>query len=283
MPPRSSPTARQQRLGTELRKMREQAGLSAQGAADLLGLTRSRVSNIEAGRFGVSANRVRTFASAYRCPDEELVEALAGMAGERRKGWWEQYRGELPSTFLDIAELEWHAKSVRTAVIAHIPGLLQTEDHVRAMFAMADPPLPALQVLARTTHRLKRQAVLDRDDLLEFTAIVHEAALRMQFGGRRTAKGQLRHILETSERDNVTVCVIPFEAGGFPGAGQSVIYASASIPQLDTVLLDTFHGGALIDIEMQLRRYRKLLDRMEGLALSPEESRDFIRDMAHEL
>jgi transcriptional regulator with XRE-family HTH domain len=282
MPPRSSPTGRQQRLGAELRKLREQAGMSAQAAADLMGLTRSRVSNIEAGRFGVSADRVRTFASAYRCPDEELVDVLAGMAGERRKGWWEQYRGELPSTFLDIAELEWHAASLRTAVIAHIPGLLQTEEHVRAMFEMADPPLPALQVLARTTHRLKRQQVLDRDDPPQLKAIIHEAALRMEFGGRKIAKGQLHHILEMSQRESVCVLVIPFEAGGFPGAGQSVIYASGAIPQLDTVLLDTFHGGALIDMEMQLRRYRKLLDRMENLALPPEGSRDHIRNIANQ-
>lgn len=263
--------------------MREQAGLSAQAAADLLGLNRSRVSNIEAGRFGVSADRVRTFASAYDCPDEELIEALSGMAGERRKGWWEQYRGEVPSTYLDIAELEWHAMSLRTGVIAHIPGLLQTEEHIRAMFEMADPPLPNLQVLARTTHRLKRQQVLDREDPPTLTAIVHEAALRMQFGGPTTTKEQLRQVMEMSERDNVTVRVVPFEAGGFPGAGQSVTYASASIAQLDTVLLDTFHGTVLIDVAMQLRRYRKLLDRMETLALTPERSRDFIRNIANQI
>lgn len=283
MPPRSSPTARQQRLGTELRKMREQAGLSALAAADLLGLNRSRISNIEAGRFGVSADRVRTFASAYACPDEELVEQLAGMAGERRKGWWEQYRGEAPSTFLDIAEIEWHAKCVRTAVIAHVPGLLQTEDHMRALFEMADPPLPRLQVLARTTHRLKRQEVLDREKPLELRAIIHEAALRMRFGGRDTAKQQLLRILELSQRDNVSVLAIPFDRAGFPGAGQSVTYVSAPIPQLDTVMLDTYHGTAFIDADMQLRRYRKLLDRMESLTLSPEKSRDLIRNLAHQL
>jgi transcriptional regulator with XRE-family HTH domain len=263
--------------------MREQAGLSALAAADLLGVNRSRVSNIEAGRFGVSADRVRTFASAYGCPDEELVEHLARMVGERRKGWWEQQRGEVPSTFLDIAEIEWHAKSVRTAVISHIPGLLQTEDHMRAIFEMADPPLPRLQVLARTAHRLKRQMVLDREHPLELRAIIHEAALRMQFGGPNTVKEQLLHILEMSQRDNVSVLVLPFDAAGFPGAGQSVTYVSASIPQLDTVMLDTFHGTALIDVDMQLRRYRKLQDRMESLTLSPEQSQDFIRDMAHQL
>jgi transcriptional regulator with XRE-family HTH domain len=283
MPPRSDPTGRQQRLGTELRKLREQAKLTATQAAQLLGVNASRISNTESGRFGVSSERVRALASIYRCPDVELVDALAEMAGERERGWWEQYREELPAAFLDIAEFEWRAKEIRTFVLAHLPGLLQTEEHVRAMFELADPPLPHLQVLARTTHRLKRQTVLDRENPPTLRAIIHEAALRMQFGGPATARAQLNHILDMSEQENIEVRALPFSAGGFAGAGQSVQYMYGSIPQLDTVQVDAFHGIALIDSEMQLRRYRKLLDRMECLTLSPEESRDFIRDIACEL
>jgi transcriptional regulator with XRE-family HTH domain len=283
MPPRSEPTGRQQRLGIELRKLREQARLTATQAAELLGVNPSRISNTESGRFGVSPQRVRAFASVYRCPDVELVDALAEMAGERHKGWWEQYREELPPAFLDIAELEWHAKEVRIAGVSHLPGLLQTEDHVRAIFDLTDPPLPRLQALARTSHRLKRQAVLDRADPPLLRTIIHEAALRMQFGGKETARAQLDHILNMSERDGVEVRVIPFSAAGFPGAGQSVHYISASIPQLDTVQVDAFHGPEFIDSEMQLRRYGKLLDRMEALSLSVEHSGEFIRDIERRL
>jgi transcriptional regulator with XRE-family HTH domain len=283
MPPRSDPTGRQQRLGAELRKLREQAKLTATQAAQLLGVNASRISNTESGRFGVSSERVRALASIYRCPDVELVDALAEMAGERERGWWEQYREELPAAFLDIAEFEWRAKEIRTFVLAHLPGLLQTEEHVRAMFELADPPLPHLQVLARTTHRLKRQTVLDRENAPTLRAIIHEAALRMQFGGPVTARAQLNHILDMSEQENIEVRALPFSAGGFAGAGQSVQYMYGPIRQLDTVQVDAFHGIAFIDAEMQLRRYRMLLDRMEGLTLSPEESRDFIRDIASEL
>jgi transcriptional regulator with XRE-family HTH domain len=283
MPPRSEPTGRQQRLGTELRKLREQAGLTATQASALLGVNASRISNTESGRFGVSPERVRALAVIYRCPDMELVEALAAMAGERHRGWWEQYREELPASFLDIAEFEWHATEIRFSVLAHLPGLLQTEEHIRAMFDLADPPLPHLQVLARTTHRLKRRQILDGENPPAFQAIIHEAALRMQFGGPKTARAQLHHILEMSERDNVEVRVLPFAAGGFVGAGQSVEYMRGPIPQLDTVQVDAFHGIAFIDAEMQLRRYRVLLDRMESLTLSPEESRDFILDIARQL
>ncbi|MGW0845636.1 Scr1 family TA system antitoxin-like transcriptional regulator [Streptomyces sp. NPDC002787] len=86
-----------------------------------------------------------------------------------------------------------------------------------------------------------------------------------------------------SERDNVTICVIPFKAGGFPGAGQSVIYAEAAVPRLDTVELDSTHGAEFVDTEAQLNKYRAQLDAAQALALTPDASRDFIRTVADDL
>ncbi|MCZ9337923.1 helix-turn-helix domain-containing protein, partial [Streptomyces sp. TRM76130] len=62
MPPATTTTLRQQRLGSELRKLRERAGLTSTAAAALLGSPQARISNIEAGRYAVSADRVRTLA-----------------------------------------------------------------------------------------------------------------------------------------------------------------------------------------------------------------------------
>jgi transcriptional regulator with XRE-family HTH domain len=283
MPPRSTPTARQQRLGIELRKLREQSHMTAQQAAALLGVDRTRIPHIESGRFGLSTDRVRTLACNYGCPDAELIDALTSMAREREIGWWEQYRGVLPASHLDIAELEHHATGLIVAVTAHLPGLLQTEDHAREIFQVADPPLPEQDFTARLEFRMKRQRILDRERPTPLESIIHEAALRMQFGGRKVARAQLEFILSQSEREFVDVRVIPFDAGGFPGAGQSITYASAQVPQLDTVLLDAYQHGTIIDAEMQVRRYRGLLSRMRGLALSVEESRDFIHSIARQL
>ncbi|MFF8837181.1 helix-turn-helix domain-containing protein [Streptomyces sp. NPDC015130] len=283
MPPRSSPTARQQRLGSELRRLREQSGMSAQQAAALLGVDRTRIPNIESGRFGISAERVRTLAFNYGCPDTALVDLLAGIAQERDRGWWEEHRGLLPPALTDIAELEFHASELQSAVTTHIPGLLQTEEHARAVFDTAVPPLPGPDLEARLALRLRRQEVLERDRPVLYEAVIHEAALRMQFGGPKVARAQLEHILARSERDTVTVRVIPFAAGGFPGAGQSFTYVSAPVPQLDTVQLDSSHGSILLDADMQLRRYRGLLDRLRGLALSTTDSHAFIRTIAQDL
>ncbi|MFI6492759.1 helix-turn-helix domain-containing protein [Streptomyces sp. NPDC050564] len=283
MAPRSAPTERQRRLGTELRKLRVAAGMTTEYAAGLLGVPRTNVPNMESGRSGISPERVRTLASNYGCADQALVEALAAIAAERDKGWWESYRGQLPASFLDIAELEWHAKRLHIALSVHLPGLLQTEEHARAVFEAVIPRLPETDIEVRVAQRMDRQQVLDRPEPLPLDVIVHEAALRMEFGGATVAQGQLEHLLRLSERENISVRVIPFKAGGFPGAGQSVVYAESAVPQLDTVELDSTHGPEFIDSAMQLQKYRAQLDAAEAVALASDASRDFVRTLADDL
>ena len=112
---RRDPTARQMRLAVELRRLREAAGLTNRQAADLLGVSTAQVSQIESGVAGVSEKRLRRLAAHYSCADSELIDALAAMATDRTRGWWEEYRGHLPTPFLDLAELEHHATSLREA------------------------------------------------------------------------------------------------------------------------------------------------------------------------
>lgn len=283
MPPRSTPSARQKRLGAELRKMRVAAGMSTEFAAGLLGVPRTNVPNMESGRSGISADRVRVLAGNYGCTNVELVDALAARASEREKGWWGAYRGRLPVSFLDIAEMEWHATRLCIALTVHLPGILQTEGHARALFEQVFPRLPGVEVEARVAHRLDRARALCKPAPPDIEVIVHEAALRMEFGGPEVSRQQLSHILEMSDLGNLTVRTIPFKAGGFPGAGQSVIYAHAEVPQLDVVELDSTHGPDFIDSEMQLRKYRLQLEQLETVALPPGPSRDFIREIMHQL
>ncbi|MFD3514173.1 helix-turn-helix domain-containing protein [Streptomyces sp. NPDC058657] len=280
---RTSPTERQKRLGGEVRKMRLAAGVSAEEAAGLLGVDRSKVSNIEQGIRAISEERVRTLACNCDCGDKAYIEALVEMAGPRPKQWWDRYRGSLSSALLDIAELEAHARRIRSAHSVHIPGLLQTADHAMAVFRVVVPQLPEQEVALRLAYRVERQQVLRGSDPTPYFGIVHEAALRMQFGGRRVARAQLEHLLAVSERDNITLLVIPFEAGAFPGAGQTVNYAEGPVPQLDTVQIDSTHGPEFLYGEAQLAKYRAHLDWMEGIALPPDRSRDFIRDIARQL
>ncbi|OPC82400.1 transcriptional regulator [Embleya scabrispora] len=276
-------TERQKRLGGELRRMRTSADMSAEYAAGLLGVDRGKISNMESGSRSISAERLRTLACNCGCTDERYLEALVAMAESDAKGWWDHYRGKLPQGLLDIAELEASAIGMRVANTVHIPGLLQTSDHALSVFRVAVPLLPDHEVGLRLAHRAERQQVLDRQDPPTFRAVVHEAALRMRFGGDNVVRAQLAHLIDVAERPNVTLRVIPFEAGAFPGAGQSVLYAEGPVPLLDTVQIDSSHGPTFMWAENQLAKYRAQLDWSEHLALPPEQSRDFIHKIARQL
>ncbi|MFH8471551.1 helix-turn-helix domain-containing protein [Streptomyces sp. NPDC018000] len=283
MASRTSPTERQKRLGRELRKMRLAADISAEAAAGLLGVDRSRLSNIEQGIRAISEDRLRTLARACECQDQAYIEALAGMAKPVKRGWWERYRDSLPEGLLDIAELEANALRMRTAHSVHIPGILQTSDHALAVFRVVVPALPEHEVALRLAHRVERQQVLEGTASPEYVGVIHEAALRMQFGGRAVARAQLDHLLAVSESRHITLRVIPFEAGAFPGAGQTVNYAEGPVPQLDTVQVDSTHGPEFLYEHDQLGKYRSHLDWMERIALPPQDSRGFIHDIARHL
>ncbi|WP_200308546.1 helix-turn-helix domain-containing protein [Streptomyces adelaidensis] len=281
---RINPTGRQLRFGSALRKLREHAGLSATEAGQLLGIRQTQVSNMEAGRVGVGPERLRTIASHYDCADKTLVEALASMFSDRKRGWWEEYRRLLPNPLLDLAELEHHAQSLRAATTARVPGLLQTREYALEIFRQAVNELPPPDIEHRLSFRIKRQAILYREgNPTPYEAVIHEAALRMKVGGPTIARQQLQHLLDMSERDHITLRAITFDVGAYPGSGQSIYYALGPVQQLDTVHLDQSHGLVFLDAEAQLLKYRTLFERIEAVALGPEKTQDLIHNVMREL
>ncbi|SER00220.1 Helix-turn-helix domain-containing protein [Streptomyces sp. yr375] len=283
MPPRATPSERQKRLGAELRKMRLAAQVPTEYAAGLLGIDRTKISNIESGVRVITPDRLRTLACNYDCHDQAYVDALADMATGRTRDWWDAYRGQVPAALMDIAELEWHAKRVRAGLAMHVPGLLQTDAYARTLFAAALPPLSKAEVELRVALRLQRQQVLHRENPVGYVGYVHEAALHVEFGGVKVMRAQLDRLCELSEQENIDVRVIPFRAGAFPGAGQAVIYAEGPVPQLDTVELDSAHGPEFLHGQSQLDKYRAHLDWMETASLPSADSRDFIHAIASRL
>ncbi|MFG2354041.1 helix-turn-helix domain-containing protein [Streptomyces sp. NPDC048521] len=283
MPARRHPTARQARLGTELRRLREAAGLKATEAGGLLGVNSVQMSQIESGIAGVSEQRVRRLAANYACADEALIDALAAMATDRTRGWWEQYRGVLPAAYQDLAELDHHATFRHDVAVIHVPGLFQTEAYARALFAYMNPEFPASEVDLRVEHRMKRRVVIDGPDPIPYETVIHEAALRIKVGGRATSRDQLNRILELAEADHVTVRVVPFALDDFAGGGSTMVHLGGAVPRLDTVVRDAPHGTAFVDSEAQLEHFRKLFRKVKEEALSPERSRDLIHQLAKEL
>ncbi|WP_030686449.1 helix-turn-helix domain-containing protein [Streptomyces sp. NRRL B-1347] len=283
MATRRNPTARQVRLGVELRRMRDAAGLKATEAAALLGVSSVQMSQIEAGVAGVSEERVRRLAANYACTDGGLVEALVAMATDRTQGWWEEYQGVLPQTFLDLAELEHHARFLREVVITHVPGLFQTPDYARAVFSYMNPELPVSALEPRVEHRMRRRGAVEGDAPTPYEAVVHEFALRVRVADRRVARAQLLQLLDLSELHGVSVRVIPVDQDGFAGAGASMMYCGGPVPKLDTAIRDAPVNKRQIDADAQLRRLRTLLRMVETASLAPTQSREFIHRVAKEV
>ncbi|MFI8306808.1 helix-turn-helix domain-containing protein [Streptomyces sp. NPDC085927] len=275
---RREPTARHVRLGVELRRLREAAGLTTVEAAALLGANRVQTSQIESGLVGVSEQRLRRLASHYACTDVEFVDALVGMATDRTRGWWEEYRGLLPTSFLDLSELNHHASFRRDVAILYVPGLLQTENYAHAVFSGRVPELAEDELEVRVRHRMASQGIAVPYDL-----VIHESALRIRVGDRAASRAQLAKLLGLSEADNITMRVIPFDLDGFARAGSTMTYVGGPVPKLDTVVRDVPHGSAFIDSEAQLGAFRTRFRKLEAVALDPQRSRDFINRLMKEL
>ncbi|MFF3504168.1 helix-turn-helix domain-containing protein [Streptomyces sp. NPDC003247] len=283
MAARSHPTARQVRLGAELRKLREAAGLKAREAAAFLNSTSAQMSQVEAGIAAVSAERIRRLAAHYACTDRALIEALADMAGDRTRGWWDEYRGVLPQVNLDVAEAEHHATFLKEIVIHRVPGLLQTPDYARAVFRYMRPELPDNELDPRVEYRMRRRSAIEGEAPTPYETIIHEVALRIRVSDRQGSLAQLRWILDQIEQGHVTIRVIPTDQDGFAGAGASMVYAGGPVPRLDTGLRDAPTGIVFIDAEAQLERLRTLFRKVEEASLDPVASRDFIHRLTKEL
>lgn len=283
MAPRSHPTARQVRLGAELRKLREAAGLKAREVAAFLDSTSAQMSQMEAGISGVSAERVRRLAAHYGCTDEPFIDALAAMAGERVRGWWDDYRGVLPQVNLDMAEAGHHATFLYEVAITYLPGMLQTPDYARSVFAYMRPELPASELEPRVEHRMRRRVIIERDPPTPYEVVVHEFALRIRVSDRRTQLSQLRFILDEIERGHATVRIVPVDQDGFAGADASMMYVGGPVPKLDTGILDAPTGTLFIDSEAHLNRLRTLFRKVKESSLDPSGSRDLIHRLTKEL
>ncbi|MFD9597702.1 helix-turn-helix domain-containing protein [Kitasatospora sp. NPDC059973] len=282
MPLRRDPTLRQRRLGAEMRKMREQAGLGGSQLARALGLNPTQVTQMETGKIGVSAERLRTVAAACDCKNAPLVDALADMATERGKGWWEEYRGKLATDFLEVAEVEGHASGLYTCTTTYIPGLLQTSAYASAVFSRATP-LPTQQDIGlRTEFRMKRHQILHTQGV-PYQAFIHEAALRMQFGGPRILAEQLGALIEASEAPSITIRVMSFDTDTFPGSSENLTFAEGVTPELDTVQMDVAHAVQFFDSPAHLSSYRSVFARLDAAALPEDKSREFIRSIMKEI
>ncbi|WP_406330250.1 Scr1 family TA system antitoxin-like transcriptional regulator [Streptomyces sp. NBC_00203] len=288
MPPRSSPSERQRRLGVELRKLRLRARMSSDAAAALLEGERSRVSHIEAGRLNVSHNRLYKLLREFGCPPGPYFDELMSMAQASGKGWWDAFSDTIGPAARDLAELESRSTALRTHGPLVIPGMLQTEDYARAVLAATEADPQRADRYAE--FRLARQRVLTGESPVTYRAVIHESALHTQVGGPAVMRRQLLRLMEVSRLPNVTVQVYPFEAGVYSAHTRSFVLFGGGAPELDTVYLEHPTNSLFLGDGEQLDEYAKMFERLSELALAPvdpesapesHESRDSLSLIQH--
>ncbi|MBB5121936.1 XRE family transcriptional regulator [Streptomyces eurocidicus] len=281
---RYGPAVRRRKLGAELRRQRELAGLTSLEAARAVGWHQSKVSRIETGSSGVKSTDVALLLDAYGVTDTELRALLGALCGAgsadaegARRGWWYAYRNLLPPAYLDFISLESEASRLRTLETTVVPGLLQTPAYARAVTraALHDPPAEQVEELVRV--RMARQSVLRGRQPLELCAVLDEAVLRHEVGGRKVMAGQLRHLVETGAQRHVRLHVLPFTSGGHLGiTGPFVIFSFPRIADLDVVVLDHLTSSLYLERKEDLRAYVTAFTTLQAHALSHENSLEFI-------
>lgn len=281
MAPRPSPTARRRRLATALRNMRETRHLSCTDVGKAAGWSESKVSRIETGRVGIGPADLERLLDLFEVTGDARTALLTLRRQATHRGWWRSYTDALPAWFEDYVGLEDGAKSLLTYENQLVPGLLQTEDYAAAVIRAARPSLDADEVDRQLSARATRQALLTRPDPLQLWAVLDEAVVRRKVGGSQTMRAQLARIGEIATLPAVTLQVLPFDVGAHASMGTSFILLQFPEPG-DTaiVYIEDHTSSQYLELQADIERYTLVFDHLRASALSPEQSVDFIGQMA---
>jgi transcriptional regulator with XRE-family HTH domain len=271
-----TPTRRRRRLGAELRRLRDKAGLTIDQVAEALECSQSKVSRIETGQVSATPRDVRDMLELYQV-DAAQREAMVQIAREaRQRGWWQKFV-DVPDGVPAYVSLEAAATSIDVYMSLIVPALLQTAEYARAIIGAVRPDLPGSEIERRVELRVGRQALLDQDNPPALRVLLDDAVLRRPVGGAAVMRGQLQRLLEDAGRPGVTVQVLPIGVGAHAGMdGPFTIFGFPAPAEPDIVALDSAADALYLESPEDLRRYRRVFEQLLPAALPPEESTAFI-------
>jgi len=280
-----NPMVRRRQLMTELRRLRDEAGLTQDEVAGRLDWHPTKVMRIETGRTAPHPNDVRVMLGLFGVTNPEQVAALVKLAQDaRQRGWWYSYRDVLLNRYEFFIGLEAEASSIRNFELAMVPGLLQTDDYARALIGGGPMELDATEVERRVEVRMTRQQALDRDERPQLWVIVDEAAIRRTVGGPAVMRGQLEALVKLAGQARTTIQVVPYSAGAHPGQlGPFVILGFTEPSEPEVVTMETVGGNLYVDKPEEVRLYTTAFDHLRAVALSPGDTRAMLRAAADAL
>ena len=267
------PTVRLRRLAAELRRLRADAGYSREQVEEQTGVNEGTLYRLETARARPQRRTLIALLDLYHVEAplrDDLLDIARTADGQ---GWARHYHWQLPGEYAAYISFEAEARVVHNYESLFIPGLLQTEDYGRAMMAGALPTATPAEITERVEARAERQKLLEGQDPLELWAVVDEAAIRRAVGGPAVMRGQLSHVLDMTQRPNVTVQVIAFDSGAHPGMpGPFVHMEFRDKLDPDLVYVDTPAGDIFLEADEDIRWYRAMFDHLRAGALSPADS-----------
>ncbi|MGK5553734.1 helix-turn-helix domain-containing protein [Actinomadura kijaniata] len=272
------PTVRGRRLARELRNLREDRGLTLQEVADRLEWSRATVSRVETGQTRPKVEDVAGLLDLYGVPSPERDALLTLTREAGQRGWWTAYADVFSGSY---AALEDGASQIRNWDPQLIHGLLQTDDYARAVIT-AGRMLPRPEDIERRLAARKiRQRVLGRANAPELHLIIDESVLLRPIGGRQVLARQLSSLAEAAGRPNVTVQVVPFTANEHAGLdGRFTILSFPDRADPDIAYVEGTMGDVYLESAEAIAKHRDRFERIEAVALSPEESARYIREAA---
>ena len=277
-------TIRSRRLGSDLRQLRRRSNLTAEAVGDELGFSQAKISRIESGDVRVSRTDLKAMLVLYGVTDAQEVDAFVQAAKDARsKGWWLAYEDALPREYRDFIALEAGASSIRSFEGMIIPGLAQTADYMRHVITAGPAVLPLGHVDSLIKVRVERQGILEGDHAPKLWMIVTEGALRQLVGGPAVMTEQLHHLGRLTERSNVTLQVLPFQAGAHAGVQSSFVVFDFPGADPSVACVANLTGTLFIDQTGQLDAFAGAFDNLRASALSPADSLTLINRIRDEL
>ena len=279
MPVGGKPTVRSRRVGAELRRLREAAAVTTAQAAELLSCSPAKISRIENGIVSARVVDLRLLLDRYGDQDQEHRAYLERLARESNKrGWWQDYGDTIPPYYADFIGLETDASYIKTWEPTIVPGLLQTPEYARAVM-LANPAMISPDKLENhISIRQERQARLEHGTDVRLDAVIWEAAVVTTVGGDEVQRGQLARLLDVMNRPNISVQVLPLEAGDKANmSGSFVMFSFGSERSVSTVFVETLTSSQYLERDQELRGYTLVFDALRSAALSPAASAARIR------
>lgn len=274
-----SPVVQRRRLRAELRRARLEAGLTQEQVASAMDWSLSKLIRIENGTVNISTNDLKVILAHYKIIDEErTAEFLALSRGARERSWWSGYRDVASPRLLQMIEYEAASIITRNFQPLMVPGLLQTEEYARNVYQRLNPQESASRLESLVEVRMRRQELLGRSDAPLLFFIIDQAVVHRIVGGKAAMRRQLNQMIELAGMPNVTIEVVPFEAGAHPGLlGSFLIYEFPDTADDDALWLEGPTGDLLSrDNPEEILNFREKFEQLRQISLGPEGSVSFL-------